>query len=61
MEYLFIVVPKNANKTKKKKKTKQKTGQLKQRKWKKNTFFYGIYILKSDAVFFFIKNVKVLQ
>ena len=57
MEYLFIVVPKNANKTKKKK-TKQKTGQLKQRKWKKNTFFYGIYILKSDAVFFLSKMLK---
>ena len=57
MEYLFIVVPKNANKTKKKKQ-KQKTGQLKQRKWKKNTFFYGIYILKSDAVFFLSKMLK---
>ena len=58
MEYLFIVVPKNANKTKKKKKTNQNTGQLKQRKWKKNTFFYGIYILKSDAVFFLSKMLK---
>ena len=58
MEYLFIVVPKNANKTKKKKNKKQKTGQLKQRKWKKNTFFYGIYILKSDAVFFLSKMLK---
>ena len=43
---------------KKQKKTKQKTGQLKQRKWKKNTFFYGIYILKSDAVFFLSKMLK---
>ena len=58
MEYLFIVVPKNANKTKKKKKKKKKKGQQKKRKWKKNTFFYGIYILKSDAVFFLSKMLK---
>ena len=58
MEYLFIVVQKNENNTKKKKKKKKKTGQLKQRKWKKNTFFYGIYILKSDAVFFLSKMLK---
>ena len=31
---------------------------MKQPKWKKNTFFYGIYILKSDAVFFLSKMLK---
>ena len=56
MEYLLIAVEKNANKTKKTK--KKPTGKMKQRKWKKNTFFYGIYVLKSDAAFFLSKMLK---